>query len=257
MQSITSHLAAQIGRLYLLGGALPEGVLEQRMRGHAGDPVALASAGSTRAIVIPFRTMPDAGEAAHWSLLCSVANALQAELGLPAPAVSISGSDGFHLWLSLESPAPVAQVQAFLDALRQAYFPGNERVGADAAVDLPPCLHAATGKWAAFINPGLGASFAEDSGLEMAPPLAGQAALLEGLHGATAAQLAGAIAALGRQASPAPAASAPAGHVPRAASAACADKPGLLLADATIEDIVRHLHGKHIEPSFRYLIPGK
>jgi hypothetical protein len=30
----------------------------------------------------------------------------------------------------------------------------------------------------------------------------------------------------------------------------------LLLRDATLEDIVRHLHAKNIEPTFRHLLPG-
>ncbi|MFM9438398.1 hypothetical protein ACFDR9_005504 [Janthinobacterium sp. CG_23.3] len=32
---------------------------------------------------------------------------------------------------------------------------------------------------------------------------------------------------------------------------------GLLLEDATLEDIVKLLHPKGIEPTFRHLIPGK
>jgi hypothetical protein len=39
---------------------------------------------------------------------------------------------------------------------------------------------------------------------------------------------------------------------PRAAPAA--PQEGLLLKDATLEDIVRHLHAMNIEPTFRHLI---
>jgi NADPH-dependent ferric siderophore reductase len=97
---------------------------------------------------------------------------------------------------------------------------------------LPPQLNQASGKWAAFIHPGMGASFAGDEGLEMPPPEAGQVALLEGLESATPAQFAHALARLRPQG--------------RAAE-------GLLLRDATLEDIVKHLHSKNIEPTFRFL----
>jgi hypothetical protein len=169
-----------------------------------------------------------------WPLLCTVANALQTELALPAPAVSISGKRGFRLWLSFEAPVAMATVQQFLAALHQAYFP-DVALDAAAPAGLPPFQHPESGLWAAFINPGLGASFADESGLEMAPPLAAQAALLENVHSISAPQLQHAMQLL----APAPAASAP--H-------------GLLLKDATLEDIVRHLHALNIEPTFRHLV---
>jgi hypothetical protein len=97
---------------------------------------------------------------------------------------------------------------------------------------LPPRLNPASGKWSAFIHPGMGASFAGDEGLEMQPPEAGQVALLESLESASPAQFAQALARLRPQG---PAAE------------------GLLLKDATLEDIVRHLHAKNIEPTFRFL----
>jgi hypothetical protein len=63
----------------------------------------------------------------------------------------------------------------------------------------------------------------------------------------------------------APAAPAPAEPAPSAAADALAAEPfvlqaqvqtpapkGLLLKDATLEDIVRHLHAKNIEPTFRF-----
>jgi hypothetical protein len=238
-------LLSELTRLYLPAGALSPQVLEQRVLGHTTVAVSLVSAdGLTRAMVIAFRKLPDSGEAQHWRRLCEVANALQAELGLPAPAVSISGADGYGLWLSLEAPVPAAQAQQFLELLRKTYFP-DIALALDPAVELPPCLHQGTGKWAAFINPGLGASFADESGLEMAPPLAGQVALLEGLQSISAAQF---LRAMNRLQPSSPVPSAP---VPLRAA------HGLLLQDATLEDIVRHLHSNNIEPTFRHLIGGK
>jgi hypothetical protein len=146
----------------------------------------------------------------------------------------------------------VSQAQEFLQLLRRAYFPEAE-LAADAAVasvELPPCLNQDSGKWAAFIHPGMGASFADEPGLEMAPPLAGQAAFLEGLQSISAAQFEHALDIL-RQAHGAH----PTVNLPALAPAASAD--GLLLKDATLEDIVRFLHSKNIEPTFRHLIPGE
>jgi hypothetical protein len=238
-------LISELTRLYLPAGTLSPAALEQHLLGKASPGATLAnSAAQTRAMVIAFPKMADGEPEQHWSLLCKVANALQAELGLPAPAVSISGSDGYRLWLSLETPAPIAAVRQFQELLRTAYFP-DMNPGTDAAIaltDLPPCLNQHSGKWAAFIHPGLGASFADESGLEMPPPFAGQAALLDGLHSIGDAQFRHAMAALQQAPAEAPA-------VTRAPVS-----EGLLLKDATLEDIVRHLHAHHIEPTFRHLI---
>jgi hypothetical protein len=40
------------------------------------------------------------------------------------------------------------------------------------------------------------------------------------------------------------------------AQSAASSPEGLLLKDATLEDIVRHLQAKHIEPTFRFLHLG-
>jgi hypothetical protein len=243
-------LISELSRLYLSAAILPPQELEHHLLGKTTRSMGLVTGdGTTRAMVIPFRKMPDAGEAHHWSLLCTVANALQTQLDLPAPAVSISGADGYGLWLSLETPAPIALVQQFLELLGKAYFPDIE-VAPDAAsapVELPPCLNQGTGKWAAFIHPGLGASFADESGLEMAPPAAGQAALLENLQSISQLQFQHAMHALQQTHVAAPAAGQP-------QSKPASAQDGLLLKDATLEDIVRYLHAKNIEPTFRHLI---
>jgi hypothetical protein len=243
-------LIQELIRLYLAPGAAID-ALAQRIGGVSTDAVDLAGAdGMVRAIVIPFRKMRSGDEAAHWTLLCDVANALQTELDLPAPAVSVSGTDGYGLWLSLATPVPGAQALEFVGLLRQAYFP-DVKVALDGdatLVALPPCLNPASGKWAAFIHPGMGASFADESGLEMAPPLSGQAAFLEGLHSIDAVQFDAALALLRQKQPVAPAApAAPVRTTPAAAA-------GLLLKDATLEDIVAFLHAKNIEPTFRYLV---
>jgi len=266
-------LIAELNRLYLAPEAVTREVLTQHLLGKTTLAIKLTTAdGLTRALAIPFRKVVFAPEGQHWTRLCEVANALQAELGLPAPAVSIDGANTYYLWLSLETPVPTARAQDFLAALRQKYFPDTELApdAATAPVYLPPCLNPRSGKWAAFIHPGMGASFADESGLEMTPPAAGQAAFLEGLDSIGEAQFEAAfgklqagkaVPALSPAPAPAPVAGpavAEAAAVPavQPASAPAAAAPeGLLLKDATLEDIVRFLHAKNIEPTFRHLLP--
>ncbi len=243
-------LISELTRLYLPTGSLSPEIWEQHFGGQSSSGMNLVTAnGLTRAMAIPFDKQPDSEEAQHWSLLCVVANALQEQLGLPAPAVSISGANGFRLWLSFEEAHPAARVQQFLELLRDAYFPSMDlsTEAASARAELPPCLHASSGKWAAFINPGLGASFADESGLEMAPPFAGQAALLENLKSISEAQFAHAMNILQQSHR---GAAVPSEPVSERASLT----HGLLLKDATLEDIVTFLHSKNIEPTFRHLI---
>ncbi|MCE3261828.1 MAG: hypothetical protein K0R43_907 [Pseudoduganella sp.] len=211
-------LNAELKRLYLTDDAQP---------------------GQTRAITLSFRRLAKDDETGHWERLCAVANAVQADLGLPAPAVSISGEGAFGLWLSLAQPVPMVQAQGFAELLGAAYCPESD--AASEPLVLPPSQHQASGKWAAFIHPGMGTSFAGDEGLEMQPPEAGQVALLEGLASITPEQFAQAFDQL------------------RGATGSAPPPPpsptpgGLLLKDATLEDIVNFLHAKNIEPTFRFL----
>lgn len=228
-------LLAQLIRLYLMPGQAPGQ--------HPAATPLVSEDGLTRAIVIDFpRAAGD--ESGHWARLCEVANTLQEKLGFPAPAVSVTGADAFRLWLSLREPVPVADVRRFLSLLRSAWFP-ELPLHASSTVELPPCPHGATGKWAAFIHPGMGASFAGEEGLDIAPPAAAQLAFLEGLESIAPAQFEEAMAAMHRPREAAP---------PQPPAAA---PDGLLLKDATLEDIVRHLHALGIEPSFRHVLPGR
>lgn len=255
-------LIQELIRLYLAPD-FPVDVLAQRIAGTAQGAIDLAAAdGTVRAIVLPFRTMRTGAVDAHWRLLCEVAHTLQAELDLPAPAVSVSGSDGYCLWLSLSTPVAVAQAREFAVLLRQAYFP-DLHMAPDAAstlVALPPCLHPDSDRWAAFIHPGMGASFAEQAGLEMVPPLSAQVSFLEGLHSIDAAQFSAALGSLRQQQAAAAPSAAPTAAPASAPASASASTParaapaGLLLQDATLEDIVAFLHAKNIEPTFRHLL---
>jgi hypothetical protein len=235
-------LISELTRLYLLPDSPAARMLAERGAGVPCAPVSLASHdGFTRAIVIPFRKAAGA-DAQHWERLCTVANGLQADFDFPAPAVSVASAGGFVLWLSLAAPVAVADARRFVDGLGRLWpdtLPPADVV--TAPVELPPCLNADTGTWAAFIHPGMGASFADESGLDMPPPAAGQVAFLDGLESITAEQFRTALARLE-----------PAAPMVQVAQRDDNVPGGLLLKDATLEDIVRHLQARNIEPTFRF-----
>ncbi len=234
MQKLTSELQ----RLYLLPG--------QEVDGQAIELV--TANGLTRTLVIDFHK---AAEEQHWARLCDVANALQTELGLPAPAVSVSGGDCYRLWLSLEQPVTAAQAKQFLALLHKAYFEDEPIDFGRSRIDLPPAQNRATGLWAAFVNPSMGGALAEDLGLEMEPPEAAQAAFLERLSSITEEEFNQALATLRRKHDAAPT---PTPTPAPASPPSGAERQGLLLRDATLEDIVRHLHAMGIEPTFRHVL---
>jgi len=239
-------LIAQLLRLYLLPGTTLPDDMARHFEGTRSVPVPLVSSDDlTRAIVIDFTRERHGAPDQHWLELCAVANRLQEAYGFPAPAVSITGASSFRLWLSLEEPIPLGDARRFLSMLRDEHFPELD-LQATTQVELPPCLNADTGKWAAFIHPGMGASFAEEAGLEMAPPVAAQLAFLEGLESIGKAQFFDALVSMKQGDAPQPAVSVALEPSP---------KEGLLLKDATLEDIVRHLHAMNIEPTFRYVLP--
>lgn len=246
-------LIQELMRLYLPQGVVTEEALQAHILGQQTLPPDITTVdGLTRTIAIPFHRIPKAEEGRHWALLCEVAHALQEELDLPTPAVSIASQEGFCLWLSLATPLPSLEAGQFVELLRQAYFPETEP-SLGTPVELPPCLNRDSGRWTAFINPGMGASFIGEPGLEIAPPQAAQAAFLEGLESIDAARFDAALArlrsrsagAVASEGNPAPAPAASTGATPHT----------LLLKDATLEDIVRHLHAMHIEPTFRHVLP--
>lgn len=263
MQSLISELT----RLYLLQPQLCfeglqreqrqpllPGQLEQHLLGLKTLAIELITPAATaRTIVLDFCAGGAARGEQQWRALCVLANALRDQLQLPAPAVSISGH-GFQLWLSLATAMPMAGIAEFVDLLHAEYLPDDKDKGNGllvTVVDLPPARQPG-GKWAAFIHPGMGASFADEPALEMAPPVGAQVGFLEGLRSIDGAQFAEALATLRR-------------HAPQALSAAArpavsdtmagATADGLLLKDASLEDIVKALQARHIEPSFRFLLP--
>ncbi|MGE5490596.1 MAG: TOTE conflict system archaeo-eukaryotic primase domain-containing protein [Actinomycetota bacterium] len=176
------RLIAELQRLYFSKDQLASTAVAQTLAG--GEPVALDPVGTdgrTRAMVLGF------GRAADWEAAANLFRAVQEELELPAPAISVSGQNGYEVWFSLAEAVPTEDARRFLEAMRLRYLselsasliqlrPGDGPVG------LVPALHRASGKWSAFIDPSMGSMFADEPGLEMAPSLDRQADLLSGFE---------------------------------------------------------------------------
>jgi len=174
---------------YPAGGALTPDVVASGLAGEQTVALNLVSAdGMARAMVMNFK------KSADWEQVANLYRAVQDELDLPAPAISVSGRKGYRLWFSLAAPVPVAQARSFLDALRRKYLadlpvanlelrPDTEQPAsaAQALMKLAPARHVATGKWSAFIDPSMGAMFVDEPGLEMAPNMGRQADILAAL----------------------------------------------------------------------------
>ena len=159
--------------------------------------------GSARAMVVNF------AKPADWEQVANLYERVQDELDLPAPALSVSGRQGYRLWFSLDQPVPAGQAGDFLDALCRKYLadipetnlqcrPAAVTAGAgdQGLVKLVPALHTATGKWSAFIDPSLGGMFIDEPGLEIAPNMDSQANILAGLKSIKAAAFQRAISIL-------------------------------------------------------------
>jgi len=71
---------------------------------------------SVRVLVVDFR------RAADWPQVLQLHRCLQEELGLPAPAIAVTGGAGFQLWLSLAEAQPRAQAERFLAGLSRRYL---------------------------------------------------------------------------------------------------------------------------------------
>lgn len=119
---------------------------------------------------------------ADWPALKAVWHGVQAELGLPAPAIEINGLDGYRLWFAFAEPVPAGEIAALLEALRRRYLGAvaPARVALLAAPEralLPPRQIAAD-RWSAFVAPDLAPVFADEPWLDTPPGVDGQADLL-------------------------------------------------------------------------------
>jgi hypothetical protein len=168
-------------------GALTPAIVAASLAGEFGVALDLVSpAATTRVMVVRFARSSD------WD--ANLYRAVQDELELPAPALSVSGRDGYRLWFSLAVPVSVAQARCFVATLGHRYLaelpaaqldfqPAQLTAPAGPPVTtLVPALNATTGKWSAFIDPSMGGMFVAEPGLEMAPNPQRQADLLAGLR---------------------------------------------------------------------------
>ncbi|BDI06903.1 hypothetical protein [Sphaerotilus microaerophilus] len=111
--------------------------------------------------------------------LASLWQGVQADLGLPAPAIAVDGQRGYQLWFSLAQARPAAQADAFLAALCRRYL-GEQ---ADAARIEPqpgpvPALQPDGERWSAFVAADLAPMFEDEPWLDIPPNPDGQAELL-------------------------------------------------------------------------------
>jgi hypothetical protein len=151
--------------------------------------------GSTRAMLIRFT------QAGDWEALANLYQAVQEELALPAPALSVSGDQGYGLWFSLAQPVALDAASDFLAALRARYLaelpPARTELLPDIAkAPAVPAQQAGSNRWSAYIDPTLGAMFSEEPWLEMAPNPDKQADLLVVLESIKAADFQQALAQL-------------------------------------------------------------
>ena len=176
-------LQFELDRLYGLGASAAHGAAPAPRHG-------------VRALVLELR--PPAG----WAELSSVWTGVQSDLGLPPPAIAVSGVDALQLWFSLASPTLPSAGQLFLQGLRARYLPQvastHVRLIADAAqIPSAPPLQTTPDRWSAFVAPDLASVFADTPWLDFPPNGEGQAALLRALEPIRQAAFEAALGQLG------------------------------------------------------------
>jgi hypothetical protein len=179
-----NRLQTELRRLYLSPEPQSEG---QAPAGE--DPVLIDASGQVRAMVM------DVSQPAGWDGVAALWQGVQDDLDLPAPAIAVSGIDGYQVWFSLAQPIPVAQAHDFLELLRKRYLGtiAPRHIGMSPTADasapglaqharLVPALQVATGHWSAFVAPGLAGMFATEPWLDLAPSPDAQANILSGFE---------------------------------------------------------------------------
>ena len=179
------RLQAELQRLYL-----PPGATRDASGPPGFDPAGIA--GQVKGMVL------ELAAPAGWRELSAAWQGIQADLGLPAPAIAVSGGDAYQLWFSLTEPAPAAQARAFLEGVRARYLAGvaPEGIRIQQAGVLPPA-QVAPERWSAFVAPDLAPLFAEERWLDHPPGTDAQADLLSRVEGTPAEAFRRARAQLG------------------------------------------------------------
>lgn len=166
-----NRLQSELIRLYLPSGAPPPAA-------HAPELQLIGPDDALRAAVL------ELARPADWAELSALWQGVQAELGLPAPAIAVNGLDGYQLWFSWAHPMPHAEALAFLQALCQRFLPGvpgrRLRLLPQPGQPVPqvPALRPDTGLWSAFVAPDLAAVFGDEPAIDLPPGPDAQADLL-------------------------------------------------------------------------------
>jgi hypothetical protein len=134
-----------------------------------------------------------------WETIGRVWEGVQVDLGLPAPAIAVSGTDACQLWFSLAEGTAVSETQAFLEGLRTRYLadiaPERLRLAPGGVSPLPPAA-VAPERWSAFVAPDLAPLFVDEPWLDQPPGADAQAELLSRVQPATPEAFARALAKL-------------------------------------------------------------
>jgi len=172
-------------------------------------PLLDAQGARTRALVIGW------GRPADWPTLRTLWEAVQADLGWPAPLIALDGRDSFQLWIALAEPVPVQAAHVMADTLAARWIPRAPAtvVAARRAVwprptpasesswehapAVPARQGAGVSRWSAFVTPDLVALFGDDPALDIDPGDEAQADVLARCACVTAAAWARACDALG------------------------------------------------------------
>lgn len=182
-----NRLQAELRRLYLPSNAKGDDA-------NSEESGLISPDGGVRAMVL------ELARPADWNALSALWQGVQADLELPAPAIAVSGIDGYQLWFSLSEPVPATQARSFLESLRLRYL-GNiapGRIDMMPSVDastpghtqhatVVPARRAETGRWSAFIAPDLAAVFADEPWLDVCPSPDAQADVLSRMKSIKAA----------------------------------------------------------------------
>lgn len=165
-----NRLPLELERLYGLKPGPIDEVAEEAVRD-------ASLARGTRAAVLAV-SLP-----AGWEELSPVWRGAQADLGLPAPAIAVSGTDALQLWFAFASPTSSSARARFLQGLRARYLPhvrsSQVRLFSEAAeLPVPPCVEVTPQRWSAFVTHDLASVFGDTPWLDTPPGDEGQSALL-------------------------------------------------------------------------------
>ena len=145
-----NRLQTELRRLYLPSNPIAKGTNFEEF-------ALINHEGGVRAMVL------EVARPADWNAVSALWQGVQADLKLPAPAIAVSGIDGYQLWFSLMEPVPLVEANSFLESLRLRYLStiGPGRIDMKPSVNalltdpaqharMVPALWKKSGRWSAF-----------------------------------------------------------------------------------------------------------